>query len=561
MAHDVFVCHPTEQKLVADAVAARLEEAGIRCWIAPRDVVPGADFVASIVDAISSAAVLVVVFGAATNTSPHVMREVKEAVEGGIPVIPFRVEEVEPSPQLGYLLGPSHWLDAITPPLEDHLGRLVTVTRGILDDPLESTSGPPEGARASRRSTHPVRRRRRRWPWVLAALVISAVAAVFVVTQWTEPVAPEAVVIEIETTGLEAPGRQLIIGVESTGGLGGILAVGADFSSDTDGDAATWSSEDGGRTWQRLDLGLGGLPGTQVMTGITNGGPTGTLAVGYVWDETYDVGGPVVWLLEWHPENDNDPEGAHRPDRWEVVWDGRSQDPGTARTVMLDVVQGQYGLTAVGWDEFRGPAVWRSVDGREWDRVEGYLPGGSNGWMTNVTWGMDGIVASGTSDDANPVVWTSADGGDAWQIFRLDGLPEQWAVLTGIGNLRIPDGPGSTWMVGSADDTPVLWTNPWGFPESLTEDSGSWIVTPIAAEGSFDLQPQEVTERDLLWFLWGPRSPRGSPDGTAVHDTWIERDESGQYDTILLFGQKPGDDGQLDPAVWEVTFPDFDPTG
>ena len=71
----------------------------------------------------------------------------------------------------------------------------------------------------------------------------------------------------------------------------------------------------------------------------------------------------------------------------------------------------------------------------------------------------------------------------------------------------------------------------------------------------------DSTERDLLRFLWGPHNPRGSLAGTAVHDTWIEGGESGQYDTILLFGQKPGDDGQLDPAVWEVTFPNLSPTG
>jgi len=43
MAHDVFVSHSVKDKAVADAIVARLEGDSVTCWIAPRDVVPGAD--------------------------------------------------------------------------------------------------------------------------------------------------------------------------------------------------------------------------------------------------------------------------------------------------------------------------------------------------------------------------------------------------------------------------------------------------------------------------------------------------------------------------------------
>ena len=45
MAHDVFVSHSVKDKAVADAIVARLEADSVTCWIAPRDVVPGADWV------------------------------------------------------------------------------------------------------------------------------------------------------------------------------------------------------------------------------------------------------------------------------------------------------------------------------------------------------------------------------------------------------------------------------------------------------------------------------------------------------------------------------------
>ena len=41
MAHDVFISYSHRDQKVADAVCGRLEQAGHRCWIAPRDVGAG----------------------------------------------------------------------------------------------------------------------------------------------------------------------------------------------------------------------------------------------------------------------------------------------------------------------------------------------------------------------------------------------------------------------------------------------------------------------------------------------------------------------------------------
>lgn len=44
MAHDVFVSYSNKDKPVADAVIAGLENKGIRCWVAPRDITPGSSW-------------------------------------------------------------------------------------------------------------------------------------------------------------------------------------------------------------------------------------------------------------------------------------------------------------------------------------------------------------------------------------------------------------------------------------------------------------------------------------------------------------------------------------
>jgi hypothetical protein len=54
MNFDVFISYSTKDATAAKATCAALEAAKIRCWIAPRDIVPSASWGASIVRAIQS---------------------------------------------------------------------------------------------------------------------------------------------------------------------------------------------------------------------------------------------------------------------------------------------------------------------------------------------------------------------------------------------------------------------------------------------------------------------------------------------------------------------------
>jgi hypothetical protein len=133
VAHDVFVSYSSKDKPTADAVCATLEGAGIRCWIAPRDIAPGADWSASIVTAIERARVMVLVFSAHANDSQQIKREVERAVHKGVAVIPLRINDVMPAGSLEYFLSTPHWLDAFSPPLERHLQYLAAVISQIIE--------------------------------------------------------------------------------------------------------------------------------------------------------------------------------------------------------------------------------------------------------------------------------------------------------------------------------------------------------------------------------------------------------------------------------------------
>jgi TIR domain len=132
VAHDVFISYSHHDKRHADAVCATLEAKGIRCWIAPRDVIAGQEWGEAIVDAIRSSRVMALVFSSHANDSPQIRREVQLAVSAGVVLIPFRIEDVAPAGSLEYFLGVPHWLDAMTPPFEAHLEHLAVAVISFL---------------------------------------------------------------------------------------------------------------------------------------------------------------------------------------------------------------------------------------------------------------------------------------------------------------------------------------------------------------------------------------------------------------------------------------------
>lgn len=133
MAHDVFISYSVKNKTTADAVCAVLESSGVRCWIAPRDVVPGLEWGECIIEAIEQSRIMVLVFTAEANASPQIRREVERAVNHGVAILPLRVEDVSPGRALEYFIGNVHWLDALTPPLEAHLKTLAGTTKVLLE--------------------------------------------------------------------------------------------------------------------------------------------------------------------------------------------------------------------------------------------------------------------------------------------------------------------------------------------------------------------------------------------------------------------------------------------
>jgi hypothetical protein len=181
MAHDVFVCHSSEDKTIANAACAKLESAGIRCWMAPRDPIAGIPYGRQLVDAITAARVVLLIFSGNANRSEHVLRELEVASDSGKIIVPFRIENVVPSGDLRYYITRVHWLDAMSPPMESRLNELVALMQRLMDLPI--TPAAPVTAPKSRKG----------YPAVAAIAIVVATVAIALGLYFMKHSAPRAV--------------------------------------------------------------------------------------------------------------------------------------------------------------------------------------------------------------------------------------------------------------------------------------------------------------------------------------------------------------------------------
>ena len=91
MKHDVFISHAHKDKGIADAICGKLESAGLKCWIATRDISAREDWTEATQKAIGSSRVIVVVLSENANAAPHIEREIAHAFYMRRIIIPFRL--------------------------------------------------------------------------------------------------------------------------------------------------------------------------------------------------------------------------------------------------------------------------------------------------------------------------------------------------------------------------------------------------------------------------------------------------------------------------------------
>jgi TolB-like protein/cytochrome c-type biogenesis protein CcmH/NrfG len=140
---DVFISYASLDSAIAESACEALERARVSCWIAPRDVTPGAFYADEIVHAIDAAKAIVLILSQNAATSSHVLREVERAASKRHAVISLRVDKAALPPGLEYFLNTSHWLDASSGDTVSALPKLVSAVKVAIQAPAVTPVGVP----------------------------------------------------------------------------------------------------------------------------------------------------------------------------------------------------------------------------------------------------------------------------------------------------------------------------------------------------------------------------------------------------------------------------------
>ena len=153
MGHEVYISHAYKDKSIADAICNGLESSGVKCWIAPRDIPVGEDWVKAVRRAIESASLFVLVLSENANAAPHVEREIANAFYTGRKIVPIRVSKAIPSRGFLFYLSDSQCFDSIGDSDEPDVKEVVERIKGLLGSLGLSSGNNVSSASLTRRKT------------------------------------------------------------------------------------------------------------------------------------------------------------------------------------------------------------------------------------------------------------------------------------------------------------------------------------------------------------------------------------------------------------------------
>lgn len=131
----VFISHSSRDAANAAEVCRLLEEAGHTCFIAPRDIPSEKEYAQEIMLGIERSQAVLLMLSANANNSPHVLREIEHAVSRSLPIVVYKMEEVELTKSMEYFLMTHQWMDQKS---NEDYGAIVKCIDSLQSDSLQS---------------------------------------------------------------------------------------------------------------------------------------------------------------------------------------------------------------------------------------------------------------------------------------------------------------------------------------------------------------------------------------------------------------------------------------
>ena len=137
MSHQVFISYSSLDKKFAEKIYNYLNKNGITCWISSKDIPPGGDYQACIVEAIHQAQIVLLIFSANANSSNEIAKELSLASKKVL--IPTRIEDVIPAGAFQYQLSNRQFIDLFEDfdnSLQELAHRIESALEGVQHIPL-----------------------------------------------------------------------------------------------------------------------------------------------------------------------------------------------------------------------------------------------------------------------------------------------------------------------------------------------------------------------------------------------------------------------------------------
>jgi len=110
--YDAFISYSTKNSDAAFRLVRGIEDCGLTCFIAPRDIRPGILYAQEIVRGIKSADAFIFLYSADSDSSYYCRSEVNSAVSERRYILTVRIGDGDPSDAMKFYLGPTQWIDA-----------------------------------------------------------------------------------------------------------------------------------------------------------------------------------------------------------------------------------------------------------------------------------------------------------------------------------------------------------------------------------------------------------------------------------------------------------------
>ena len=133
MAHDVFISYSFADQKIVEGLSAYLEQHGIRCFVAYRDIPRGKNWAEYIPPAIENCKMMVYVHSSTANESEMINKEIALCLEYKRPILPFKISDIKYAGAKAFHLVTINWIDAFPNPKE-YFGELLTSIKNLFPE-------------------------------------------------------------------------------------------------------------------------------------------------------------------------------------------------------------------------------------------------------------------------------------------------------------------------------------------------------------------------------------------------------------------------------------------